>query len=245
MRAMCTVIRSAILIVCCSLLGGCVSTELVKSMLKDIDRLKEDNATLQQQVKDLDRELSVLKETAEDRSQNLGGSAGDASGKLESGGVGNTAEPAQMSSGMTSMQNENRPVRLTGEDVYAQAQALYTDGKFREAYQLYNQASVLNPDSEFQARCYYWMGECMFAQGAYQQALDHFGTVFGQYGTTSKAADALLKIGFTYGELSNYNGARQALNEFIKRFPDHRAVPLAKERLDRLAELETGKAVSN
>ncbi len=85
----------------------------------------------------------------------------------------------------------------------------------------------------------------MFAQGAYQQALNHFSKVFVNYGNTSKASDALLKIGFTYYELSNYNGARQALNEFLKRYPDHRAVPLANERLERLAGMESGRVLSD
>ncbi len=240
-------IRSAILAGFCVLLAGCVSTELVKTMMKDIDGLKKDNEDLRQQVKNLDQEVKGLKNQAGDTAgtPDSGGSPGIIPG---SGGgektdfLANLGKPDRQPGSAAS---QSRPTQLKGEEAYANAQSLYNSGKFREAYQAFSQASFLDPDEEFQARCHYWMGESMFSQGAYQKALDHFGTVFVQFGTTSKASDALLKIGFTYYELANYNGARQALNEFIQRFPDHRAVPLANERLERLAGMETDKGLSD
>lgn len=238
-------IRSVIFAGCFLLLSGCVSTDLVKTMLKDMDRLKEDNATLQQQVKSLDQEVRELKSQAEHRAAPAdpgkapADSGGDVAGVDYLAGLGSAPEEPG------AMKEEQPPARLNGDEVYAQAQSLYSQGKYPEAYQAFSQASILDTDREFQARCQYWMGECMFAQSAFNRALDHFGTVFGQYGATSKAADALLKIGFTYQELNNYNGARQALNEFLQRYPDHRAVPLARERLERLAEMETGTAGSD
>ncbi|HPQ40110.1 MAG TPA: tetratricopeptide repeat protein, partial [bacterium] len=132
------------------------------------------------------------------------------------------------------------PGAVTGEELYARAQSLYSEQRYREAARVFSQAELLDDSEEFKARCNYWTGECMYAQGAYDKALEYFGKVFVKYGTTAKASDALLKIGFTYYEMQNYNGARQALNEFLVRFPDHRAVPFAEERLRWIDNMASG-----
>jgi TolA-binding protein len=218
-------------------LAGCVSSTLVQTMLTDIERLKRDNVSLRDDIDALSDEVESLKQADDD---GLAGSesvvtADDfpaflADMSIEEGASEAVATPL------------SRPSRLSGEEVYAKAQSLYAQSKFREAYQAFSQAALLDTDSEFQARCNYWMGECMYSQAAYQGALDHFGRVFIHHGASSKAPDALLKIGFTYYEMKNYNGARQALDEFLRRFPNHRSAPLAEERLNRMRYNEQGGA---
>ncbi len=220
------------------LFSGCVSTNLVQTMLTDIDRLKADNASLRKDLDELSEEVDTLRllavDTDDSPEMSLEDSVEDIPDFLADLTIEDLPEP--------DVSPPSRPTMLSGEEVYASAQSLYAQSRFREAYQAFSQAVILDTDDEFQARCYYWMGECMYAQAAYQQALDHFGRVFVHYGASSKAADALLKIGFTYYEMKNYNGARQALDEFLRRFPDHRAVPLANERLNRMRYEESGGA---
>jgi TolA-binding protein len=239
-RMICGVVSAGLLI----LSGGCVSTDLIQTMMKDIERLKRDNTTLREDVKTLNREVESLK-SAE-------AVAGKATKAKESGGSALDSDGSEdFLANLSSSEEEvapsvpAKPSRLSAEEVYANAQNLYSQSRYREAYQAFSQALFLDLNDDFQGRCYYWMGESMYAQGAFQQALDNFGKVFVSFGATSKAADALLKIGFTYYELGIYNGARQALNEFCKLFPDHRAVPLAKEKLSRIDEKESGKAPSD
>ena len=45
---------------------GCVSTDLVQTMMKDIDRLKAQNASLRQDVNALSLEVEALKEHSEE-----------------------------------------------------------------------------------------------------------------------------------------------------------------------------------
>lgn len=225
------------MVVATVLCAGCVSTDLVQTMMKDIDRLKAQNASLRQDVSALSLEVEALKERSEEEVE-----IEDTGSTEESV----TEDPVDLDSVVEEVEvveeEKASPGRLNAEEVYATAQGLYAQSRYREAYQAFNQASFLDQDEEFLGRCHYWMGECMFAQGAYQRALDHFGMVFGKYSQSSKASDALLKIGFTYYEMNNYNGARQALNEFLSRYPDHRAASLAEERLNRMSYKESDKA---
>ncbi|MGB3976878.1 MAG: tetratricopeptide repeat protein [bacterium] len=220
----------------CLVLAGCVSTDLVQTMMKDIDRLKAQNASLRQDLNALSLEVQALKGGSEEK---------DEDGDVEAVNEGISEDQPDRDSVIDDESVKDpasSPARLNAEEVYSTAQGLYAQSRYREAYQAFNQASFLDQDEEFLGRCHYWMGECMFAQGAYQQALNHFGAVFGKYSGSSKVSDALLKIGFTYYEMNNYNGARQALNEFLSRYPDHRAASLAEERLNRMTYKESGKA---
>ena len=225
------------MVVAIVLCTGCVSTDLVQTMMKDIDRLKAQNASLRQDVNALSLEIESLKEHSEEE---VGIEDTDSTEERVTEG------PVDLDSVVEEVEvveeEKASPGRLNAEEVYATAQGLYAQSSYREAYQAFNQASFLDQDEEFLGRCHYWMGECMYAQGAYQRALDHFGMVFGKYSQSSKASDALLKIGFTYYEMNNYNGARQALNEFLSRYSDHRAASLAEERLNRMSYKESDKA---
>ncbi|MBN1295867.1 tetratricopeptide repeat protein [bacterium] len=252
--------RRLVLVMTCFVATGCVSTDLVQKMVKDIDDMKERNVALQAEVDGLKERVDAL-ETRDGLSAETGIGTGDEASDA-SGGSGETTvsvidrpagESAGEAEGILEGAREGEgaagPDRhgggVSAEEMYTRAQALYTEQRYREAARAFAQAELLDDAPEFQARCGYWYGESMYAQGAFEKALDAFGKVFVKYGTTAKAPDALLKIGFTYYEMRNYNGSRQALNEFIARFPDHRAVPLAQERLRWIDHLESGDSPSD
>lgn len=229
------------LVMVCALalsISGCVSTDLIQQMEKDIDALQAQSKALKQDVQSLEERLDTMEADIEASHQKT------AEPPREAAGIDvPETEPipeSQAEGGVTPPSEGNEePAAVTGEALYAKAQALFTEQRYREAARVFSQAELLDDAPEFKARCNYWIGECMYSQGAYERALEYFGKVFVKYGTTAKAPDALLKIGFTYYEMQNYNGARQALKEFLVRFPDHRAVPFAEERLRWIDNLES------
>ena len=56
----------------------------------------------------------------------------------------------------------------------------------------------------------------------------------GTSGAGRKAADALLKLGYSQLELKRYAQARASLNAVKERYPDSEAARLAAERLQRV-----------
>lgn len=215
----------------CLLMSGCVSTDLVKQMMKDIDQLQTENQELRQEVTALESRLDVVEAA----------STSDVGDVPEDQSTDDMAELFATAEAFEPKIDEAvpRPTAVSAEELYAKGQGLYSRKRYREAAQAFIQAGMLGKGPEFKARCQYWTGESMFAQGAYSRALEAFANVFVKYGSTAKAADALLKIGFTYCEMQNYNGARQALNEFLERFSDHRAVSFAREKLRWIDEQES------
>ena len=216
-------IEKIILTVLMFTLAGCVSTSVVQTMMDDITALKASNTELENKVTSLESELQTLKERTE-QMESLKPDDSVADSKDEE-------EPPQKPDILPT------PVMGDAEMMYSKAQSLYHSGKLREAGMSFEQAAVLSNASEFKARCYYWMGECFYAQRSFHRALDLFGRVVNEYPNNSKSSDALLKIGFTYCEMGEYNKASQFLEEFLNKYPDHRAVSLAREKLDTLKNL--------
>lgn len=230
------IINCALILMCFAVISGCVSTDLVKQMVEDIDTLRVENRELRQEVTDLTQRIDDLEvNTGSEQSEPANSTINDDMAAV----LANTEAPDFDDDPII-----RRPEATSGEELYATGQGLYGKQRYREAAQAFIQAAILDDSPEFKARCHYWTGESMYAQGAYDRALESFANVFVKYGSTSKAADALLKIGFTYYEMQNYNGARQALDEFIKRFPDHRAVPFAEERIRQIENQESSDTSS-
>jgi len=218
----------------CFIVSGCVSTDLVQQMIKDIDSLKTTNKELLAEIDELDQRVSKIEVPSEKPSDKQ--DPEDQSSIEDLLGLTTTTS----TSVPETTSEVSHPSSISGEELYSRGQSLYSTQRYREATMAFSQAKLLDSSPEFQARCEYWSGECMYAQGAYERAFESFADVFVKYGSTSKAADALLKIGFTYYEMHNYNGSRQALTEFIKRYPDHRAVSLAEEKLRQILKQESG-----
>lgn len=82
----------------------------------------------------------------------------------------------------------------------------------------------------------YWLGEAYYVTRDYDNALAAFSRVGSEWPTSSKAADALLKVGYSQFELKRYREARETLTAVGQRFPGSDAARLAAERIKRIPE---------
>jgi tol-pal system protein YbgF len=90
------------------------------------------------------------------------------------------------------------------------------------------------PQSEMADNAQYWLGEAYYVTRDYERAGAAFRAVGEKWPNSRKAADALVKLGFTQFELKRFADARVTLNDVITRYPDSDAARLAAERLKRL-----------
>ena len=89
------------------------------------------------------------------------------------------------------------------------------------------------PLSTYADNCYYWTGECQFAQGNYAKAMVAFRKVFA-FAETEKADDAQLKLGYCYLRMGDKKQAAEEFKKVVSLYPDSEYSERAKEELAKL-----------
>ena len=82
-----------------------------------------------------------------------------------------------------------------------------------------------------------WLAESYYAGEQFEVALEQFSIVTNKYPRSRKVPDAMLKIGYCYYELSNYENAIKYLNQVIEDFPDTSHARNAEQRLKIINEI--------
>ncbi len=80
----------------------------------------------------------------------------------------------------------------------------------------------------------YWLGESLYARGAFEDAIRNFRDLGARFPKSTKAPYALLKTGYCYAALKDLTRAREVLAEVIRRHPRTDAAKLAAVRLTEL-----------
>jgi len=93
--------------------------------------------------------------------------------------------------------------------------------KFRDFLKKY-------PNGKYAANAEYWIGECLYAQGKYKEALSEFQGVNNSYPSHHKNADALLKAGMTLSKMGDKDGASEKFKALIANFPNSEAARRAR-----------------
>lgn len=87
------------------------------------------------------------------------------------------------------------------------------------------------PNSIYIANAHYWLGQLLFNKAQYQDAKGHFEKVIRFYPDSNKRADAILKQGTVLQKLGDNAGAKAMFEKVISEYPDSNSASLAKSRL--------------
>ncbi len=120
------------------------------------------------------------------------------------------------------------------EQAYQTAFAQLKAGRFNESARLFEDFIQQHPSHELTDNAYYWLGESYYVTRNYPLALSAFQSLAEQFPLSSKLADSLLKIGYTYHELEDFQQAQQALDKVVNSFPNQSVSRLAQNRLNLL-----------
>jgi tol-pal system protein YbgF len=119
---------------------------------------------------------------------------------------------------------------------YERAFSLLKEGRYDLAVTAFKTFVQNYPQGKFADNAQYWLGEANYVQRHFEVALSEFGKVVNEHPASPKRADALLKMGYTYQELKQYDKARSSLNEVVMNYPNTTAASLAKKRLQDLKQ---------
>lgn len=203
----------------------------------EIDQLKKRQRDL---YLDIDRRLQQAEQA---RASMPAAPAMSASGSVFGGAVpGGTASVAGAASPANAAQPDAPIASQTSIDPqqergdYERAFNLLKEGRYDLAVMAFKTFVQNFPQGNYADNAQYWLGEANYVQRHFEVALSEFGKVVNEHPNSPKRADALLKMGYTYQELKQYDKARSSLNEVVMNYPNTTAASLAKKRLQDLKQ---------
>jgi tol-pal system protein YbgF len=119
-------------------------------------------------------------------------------------------------------------------DIYNAAYRDYQKGNFDLAIQGFREFLQTNAASDLGDNAAYWIGESLFSQKKYQDAIAQFDSVVTRYPRSDKVPGALLKKGFSYIALGERAQGIVQLQYVVHEHPTSQEASLARQRLRQL-----------
>jgi tol-pal system protein YbgF len=208
--------------------------ELSNLPVSKVDELTQQMALMTEQLRNLEdrlakagsmpvkKEMPTFSPTALDTMAPKKGPA-----KADSTASVKTAKPA------TKPAARKPPASEVEAQLYKKAFDLYYGRDYAQAIGRFEELLKKFPASTYADNCYYWIGECQFAQGNYAKAIVGFRKVF-TFPETEKADDAQLKLGYCYLRLGDKKVAAEEFKKVVSLYPDSEYTERAKEELAKL-----------
>lgn len=95
-----------------------------------------------------------------------------------------------------------------GSDLFSKAQSQYKNGNYKTAYLTFEQYVEKNRSGDKNIEARYMMGECLFWQKEYDQAILQYQKIISNHPRHAKAASALLRQGMAFEKLSDNETAK-------------------------------------
>jgi tol-pal system protein YbgF len=90
------------------------------------------------------------------------------------------------------------------------------------------------PDTDLADNAQYWIGECYYSEGRYEEAAEAFKQVITRYPTGNKVPRAMLKAGFALLQLGREDQAKAMFQQVIDAYPLSSEADQAKTKLKNL-----------
>lgn len=213
---------------------------------KQLETARRPQAELQAEIMTLRQEMADLRGRVEENSHRLGmapeqalaqkAEAQELAGRVArleehlgmKGGV--AAKPAAQPSAKPAA--EAKPQSLS--DIYNLAHQLRKKGSLDAARERFEEVVKKGSKSSLADNAQYWVGDILYDQKRYEEAILAFNQVVKQYPKSNKAPAALLKQGMAFRELGDKRTAKIVLNRLIKAYPDSSQADAAKKMLKKL-----------
>jgi tol-pal system protein YbgF len=127
------------------------------------------------------------------------------------------------------------PSAKPAAEQYDDAFSLLRNNDYDGAAKGFHAFLAQHPQDPLAGNAAYWLGQISFAQGHYDQAAVIFLDAYQKYPKSAKAAESLLKVGLSMGNLDKKKEACAALRRFQTEYPD------ASDTLKRQATAERQK----
>jgi tol-pal system protein YbgF len=196
-------------------------SQLKSSLLElnnQIETLRADNAKLQGQNEQLSRDLAEVQRIQKDLQQGVE----DRVRKLE---------PQKVT-----LDEKEFTVTPDEKSQYDAALAFVRKGEFDQAAPALSAFVKRYPSSGYSESAQFWLGNALYGQRAYREALNTFRGFLSRYAQSVHAPEAMLGLANCQLELKDNRGMRKTLDELVRAHPQSEAAAAAKERLAALGK---------
>ena len=192
-----------------------------------IDRLVQQLTQAQRDIEDLKARVAFTAATA---------APGPATGTAAPGAA---PVPPPVAPPVPSMSEINVPAPANTQaanpmELYQSAYRDYQRGNFDLAIGGFADFVKQNPNSDLADNAAYWIGECLFSQKKYQEAIAQFDGVVTKFPHSDKVPGALLKKGYAYISLGEKAQGIVQLQYVVHEHPSSQEASLARQRLRQL-----------
>jgi tol-pal system protein YbgF len=125
------------------------------------------------------------------------------------------------------------------EQLFALAYSDYSHGNYALAISEFQQYVETYPDSEMADNAEYWIGEILYAQKRYEDAIEVFSHVYNISPRGDKVAIALYKRALALAEMGRRDDAVAQLNALVKAYPSRQESEMAKHVLQEWRQTQT------
>lgn len=122
------------------------------------------------------------------------------------------------------------------EKAYREAYLLVKRGSLNEAVPILEAFIKNYPKSRYTSDAIYWLGESLYGQRRYDEAVLQFDRVIKEYRGSKKELSALLKQGQAFAKMGDAASARIIFQQLIKEHPHTAQARIAKAKLKALSQ---------
>jgi tol-pal system protein YbgF len=120
------------------------------------------------------------------------------------------------------------------DPAFGAAYADYTKGNYELAMMGFSDFLKTRPDSPQAADAQYWIGECLYSQGKFKEAVEAFEQVGTRYPGAARMPASLLKKGLAQIQAGQTTQGVSTLQKLIETQPQSEEARLAAERLQQM-----------
>ncbi|MFQ6112513.1 MAG: tetratricopeptide repeat protein [bacterium] len=182
--------------------------------MEEYVRLKSRIDELSERIDSKEKEISKLQGQLSERKQKIT--------YMEQSAAKQSSVPVQTSSSMSGF-----------SEIYEQALTNFYNKQYSEAISLFQLLLQQYQTHALVSNCQYWIGECYFAMGRYQESIDAFFKVLS-FPRSLKKDDALFHLGKVYLKTGAGERAREAFARLIREYPNSEFIQDAKDYLGKL-----------
>jgi tol-pal system protein YbgF len=117
------------------------------------------------------------------------------------------------------------------KSLYDAAYNDYLKGNYDLASREFQEYLANFPNTDLSDNATYWIGESLYRQKRFRQAIEQYDAVLTRFPRSDKTAGALLKKGYAHLELGERSQGVVQLQHVIRQYPTSDEANLARQRL--------------